>query len=550
MEIKISQKTGTYADALHAIGAADLLYELCQDLPQIIDEGVAFRVLVSEKRPPVKWEPPNPGYPYIWDSKTEEEAPAGDVLDYRAEVEKRNAIRELSKHAVKAKARKQLAAQIQRQDVERPPEPKAELAIASMLASMRKGWSGDRQLYRWLTESPSRTLAWTKFRLNLASERVADPPWSNTQFLNPITGKGVHSAKTVAKSANAINSALIDPFEDWLKLRACFKAMLAYREGDDFKFFVVQPSHIANTAIERVVAAVREMNLWGGVRLDILAILRATETLIAYSDLHPQGSIAIRGKSPQKVVAGLWQAYFKSLGTAAALMNNALFPLPDWFELQTPDDATKMVALIHEFIGARDRAGCLSSLDVKHSDDGAILQQFRTWLNSGELSDFLSFDASFAVHLIQRRTRQEWARPLSTENLTFLFSKGYNMTDVVSNPGFLSIARAIRNATIYSVGERSVDIDTRFGLAQKWKQKLKGGAPEFLGAVGEFVQEYNWEVINRRNRKYHVVSTTDLDQLAHLVQEHGVETVGLLLLAYGYAQAPKTEAKVAAQGAD
>lgn len=549
MEISISKKTGTYADALQAIGTADLLREVCGEWPQIIDKGSTFTIVV-QKCQPEKWNPPNPGYPYIWDSQKEPNPPVGDVLDYRAELEKRKAVQEFSKQKIKGRARKQLENQMLQQDLEKMDKPRAELVIASILASMRKGWDGDRQLYRWLTEDPSRALAWTKYRLNVASEPVQDPKWSNTQFLNPITGKGVHSAKTMAKSANAINSVLTDPFEDWLKLRACFKAMLAYRDGDDFKFFVVEPCDIAQTAIERVITAVRDLSLWGGVRLDIAAVLRATETLVRYSDLQPQGWLPIQGKSPRKVISGLWQAYFKSLGTAAALMNNALFPLPDWFDLQTRADAEGMLALIREFIGSSDQSGCLNSLDVKHSDDGAILQQFRSWLNSGELPDFLCFSAAFAVHLMQKRARQEWARPLSLESLTFLFSRGYNMNEIVSNPGFLSIARAVRNATIYSVGERSVDIDTRFGLAQKWKQKIKSGDAEFLGIVGEFIQEYNWEVINRRNRKYHVVSTTDLDELAKLLPKFGAETVGLLLLAYGYSQAPKTETKVSAQGAD
>src|SRR5947209_4840776 len=375
----------------------------------------------------------------------------------------------------KGKTRKQLANQMQQQDVAKPDEPKPELVIASILASMRKGWSGDRQLYRWLTEDPVRALAWTKFRLNIDSKPVADPKWSNTQFLNPITGKGVHSPKTVAKSANAINSELIDPFEDWLKLRASFKAMLAYREGDDFKFFVVEPSNVAHEPIQRVIAEVRTLPIWGGVKLDILAVLRATEILIQHSDLMPQGSIPLKGKSVAKVIAGLWQAYFKSLGTAAALMNNALLPFPDWFELQTSDDALQMLALIKEFIGSADQPGCLNSLDIKHSDDGAVLQKFRDWLNSGDVSDFLWFHAAFIIHLMQRRARGEWARPFSMEKLTFLFSRGYNMTEIVTNPGFLSLARAIRNATIYSLGEKSVDVATRFGLAQIWKQKIKGG---------------------------------------------------------------------------
>lgn len=547
MEKKIPKKTGTYADALHAIGVSDLLYELSGEWPRIEDHGSEYKVII-QKWHPDSWPHPNPGYPYIWDSQKEKKPPIGDVLNYRSELEKRKAIQELNKQKVKGKARKQLENQMLQQDIEKMDKPRAELAIASILASMRKGWDGDRQLYRWLTEKPVRALAWTKYRLNITSDPVEGPELSNTQFLNPITGKGIHAAKTLAKSPNAINSALTDSFEDWMKLRACFRAMLAYRDGDDFKFFVVEPSDISQPAVERIIARVRELNLWGGVKLDILAVLRATEALINYSDLRPQGLVALKGKSPRKVVAGLWQAYFKSLGTAAALMNNALFPLPDWFELKNEEDAEVMLRLIEEFVGSP--SGCLNSLDIKHSDDGAILQQFRDWLNTGELSDFLRFNAAFAVHLMQRKTRQEWARPLSTESLTFLLSRGYNMSNIVSNQGFLSVARAIRNATIYSVGERPVDIDTRFGLAQKWKQKFKGGKNEFLAAVGEFIQEYNWEVINRRGRKYHTVSTTDLDQLAQLVEDNEAETVGMLLLAYGYAQAPKTEAKVSAQGAD
>ena len=124
------------------------------------------------------------------------------------------------------------------------------------------------------------------------------------------------------------------------------------------------------------------------------------------------------------------------------------------------------------------------------------------------------------------------------------------MNEIVSNPGFQSIARAVRNATIYSVGERAVEIDTRFGLAQEWKQKIRSGKSDFVSALADFVQQYNWEVINRRGRRYHIVSTTDLDQLAELIPKYGAEKVGLLLLAYGYAQAPKSETKVSAQGAN
>lgn len=549
MSLSIPKKTGTYADTLQAIGLADLLYELSGELPEIIDQGCDFKISTKQWEPG-EWCAPTPGYPYIWDSKKEPKPPSGPFLDYRSEVKKRDILREALKSAA-AQNRARIKNKLQEQGLEMPEAPKPELALATILASMRKNWEGDRQLYRWLTEDAPRALSWTKHKLGLDGSPTDDPKWSNTQFLNPTTGKGVHSPKTTARAPNAINPALTDPFEDWLKFRASFIAMLAYRNGDDFKLFVLEPALATSAMLAEIATDLRTLNLWGGVRLDIHAVLRCTEELILHSDLVGGGSAHLRGRTPRDLISGLRQAYFKSLGTAAALMNEALLPLPDWFNIRNRDDAEKMLAIIEEFIGQPGKAGCLAILQENHSDEGATLQQFRDWLATGSLHDFLSFHAEFAVHLMHKRDQQEWTRPFSTENLTFLLSKEkYSMNEIVTNPGFLSIARAIRNATIYSVGDRAVEINTRFGLAQEWKQKLRSGKAEFIGAVADFVQQYNWEVINRLKRKYHVVGTTDLDELSRLIDLPGVgvETVGLLLLAYGYAQAPKTEAKIPAAG--
>jgi hypothetical protein len=551
MKFSVSKKTRTYADTLQAIGLSHLLRELCGSTAEIVDAGSEFRITV-EGAEPDKWDAPQPGFPYIWDSKNKKDvtAPNGEVLDYRREMEKRDAKRLASK--VSRKAGKQVETALQAQDMPIREGPAAELDLATILASMRKGWDGDRQLFRWLREDRGRALNWTKYRLGTSTRTVDDPKWSNTQFLNPITGKGVHAPKTLARAPNAISSALSDPFEDWLKLRGVFRGMLAYRNGDDFKLFVIEPARTTVTAIERVAAGLRRLDLWGGVRLDIHALLRCTAELIARSDVMDGGPVLLRGRRPVDVIGGLRQAYFKSLGTAAALMNDALLPIPDWFAINTAAEASRMLDIIDEFIGPADRpGGCLGSLQEKNSDDCAILQVLRDWLTSGSLQDLVAFHAAFAGHLMQKRTRREWARPFSTENLTFLLSERYVMKDVVTNAGFLSIARAVRNATIYSVGDGAPSqLTTRFGLAQEWKQKLRAGKAEFLAAVADFVQQYNWEVVNRFNRRYHVVQTQDLDELTRLLDsDYGAEAVGLLLLAYGYAQAPKMEATSAAQGA-
>ena len=113
------------------------------------------------------------------------------------------------------------------------------------------------------------------------------------------------------------------------------------------------------------------------------------------------------------------------------------------------------------------------------------------------------------------------------------------MKEIVENEGFLSVARGIRNCTIYAVSLGGRDI--HFGLAQKWKQKIKGGEKEFIPVLCDFVQTQNWEVENKLKGKGHSIKKEDLDAVIKLIEKHGAELVGMLLLAYGYARAPKIE---------
>jgi hypothetical protein len=242
------------------------------------------------------------------------------------------------------------------------------------------------------------------------------------------------------------------------------------------------------------------------------------------------------------VIAGLRQAYFKSLGTAAALMNDAFLPLPDWFAVHTEEDANAYLSIIDEAIA---KGGCLKSLQEKHSDDGHILQQYREWLLSGELTDLLEFHYLFALHVMQCLSRKGWVRPFGTENLSILLTRAYEekhqVTEIIENPGFQSVARALRNATVYALTIPSLRREVRFGIAQKWKQKIKAGDEEFAAELAEFVQEYNWETAHRLKGKGHSVTTEDLDALLLLIHERKADLVGALLLAYGYARAPKIE---------
>lgn len=538
--IEVPKGTGTYADSLRAIGTASLLEEISGTQAIIRDMGTHCQIECPKDVSPEGLKPPSPGFYYIWKKSKEKDKPSGVlVLDYeeeksRADGQKKGA----------AKRKKVIDTALEEQGLTTIGKPHREYRPAAILESMRKGWSSDKEVYRWVIQNPTEALKWAQNELGLLEPIGRFEPLrvSNSQFYNPASGKGVHAAKTLAKSPGAISDEVIQPFVEWMKYRGAYIAMLPYRNGDDFKLFVIEPAEIGPKALAMLREKLLDLNLWGGIRLDIEASLRLAEELVMHSDVMGQ-FIGLRRKRPAEVVRGLRQAFFKNMGTAAALMNDAFLPLPSWFRIESRNDANAFLEIIREHIGyyenGQRKQGCLSSLDETHSGDVPILQQYRKWLTTGSVSDLLDFSTRFAVHIMEKRGKKEWVKEFSTENLTILFERGYGMKEIVENSGFLSVARGIRNCTIYAVslGER----ETHFGLAQQWKQKIKGGIREFVPVLCDFVQTQNWEVEHRLKGKGHSIKKEDLDSVIGLIEKHGVELVGMLLLAYGYARAPRIE---------
>lgn len=540
-EFLVPKETGTYADSLRAIGTADLLEEISGISATIRDIGTHFHIECSEKVSLEKLKPPLPGFYYIWRKSKEGKPPGILVLDYEEEqnIARQKKERQKKKNSINTALEEQGLATTEKLHREYRP--------AAILESMRKGWSSDREVYKWI-ENSGKALEWaSKSLIDDCVEIPGNLKISNSQFFNPISGKGVHAAKTIYKSPGSISDEVVTPFAEWMKYRGAYISMLPYRNGDDFKLFVIEPSEIGPRALAQLRKELLDLNLWGGIRLDIEAALRLVEVLIMHSDIVQEdiGKISLRGRRPAEIVKGLRQAYFKSMGTAAALMNDAFLPLPSWFCINNIGDANVFLEIIREHIGyyenGQRKQGCLGSLDEANSSDIPILQQYRKWLATGELFDFLDFFARFAVHIMERKAKKEWVKEFNMNNLTILFDRRYGMKEIVENSGFLSIARGIRNCTIYAVslGKR----DTHFGLAQQWKQKSKGGVKSFVSELCNFVQKNNWEVEHRLKGKGHSIKKEDVDSVIELIEQHGHELIGMLLLAYGYARAPKTESE-------
>lgn len=540
----VPKRTGTYADTLEAIGVASLLDELHYSSVTIRDSGGHFSVIAQNGPHPEAWPPVSPGFPYVW--KSESKIGAGDtppalpsVLDYIAAKEQNERWKKFNESLKKSRASKTALDA----GVEAPERPPQTYYTASTLESMRKGWNGDRELALWLASDAARASSWVRSELTGHTHTFDAPEISNSQIFNPIGGKGVHKPKTAHSAPNSLPDTLIRPFAEWMKFRGLWQAMLLHRSGEDFKFFVLEPADISLREFRDIHRRLQQAVIWGVVKLDIWATFECLRTLLLQSDAIQPAGFSIFGRRPRAVLAGLRLAYFKSLGTAAAMMNDALFPLPDWFQINSHEDAVAYLRIIEDTIGdpAADKSwGCLSILDESHSDEGRILQQYRAWLLTGQLSELLEFHAQFAIFTMHQRGAKKRSNEFQTVTLDLLFGRAFPqeiaLQQIIHNEGFLSVARAVRDATIYA------DLKNRpvsFGLAQNWKQKCKAGNADFLAAVAEFVQEQNWITQNRFKGAGHMVQTPHLDELVTLIDNFGAELIGSLLLAYGYSRTPK-----------
>ena len=53
-------------------------------------------------------------------------------------------------------------------------------------------------------------------------------------------------------------------------------------------------------------------------------------------------------RRPNQVIEGLYQAYFKSMGTAASLMNYSFIGLPGWFTIDDNKTAHEFMDILYK----------------------------------------------------------------------------------------------------------------------------------------------------------------------------------------------------------
>lgn len=546
---KIPRETNTYADVLMALGTASLLNEIYGDEARttIEDRGDNLSIEVSSDKGLEfldTFTRLDIGYPFV-KQKKDEIIPNGvdDVFDYEKNKEIEEAYNKFIKTSGKRKNK--ISNKMIDSGFDKPHEPDPNLKLHKILASMRKGWKSDKEFHEYFVNNREKISKLAMINLRHLSDPCfekcssddLDKIVSGSQVLLPIGGKGVNRSKPDSTGKSGLPSDFIDWFSEWMKYRGMFKFLLPYRNGDDFKFLVIVPKDISYNSVVSIHNDLFKMNLWGGIKLDIQATLSLAKILVNHSEEYDKekGSFKMLNRRPNQVIEGLYQAYFKSMGTAASLMNYSFIGLPGWFTID--DNKTA-----HEFMDILDEHGkCIGALQEEISSDIPLLQDYRNFLSSGDYKHFLEFLSLFGTYVMQRREKNKWVMQFTVQNLRRIFMVDKDYSEIISDEGFLNLASAIRRATVnaqYRKAQGRRDWDIKYGLAQDWK-RVAEQPDKLVIAISEFVQQYNAENArhaeeNKERRKN--ITTRDLDQVLNLIKNYGSFLVGMLLLAYGYAR--------------
>ncbi len=393
------------------------------------------------------------------------------------------------------------------------------------------------------------------------------------QIVNPTTGKGANREK-----ANELTIGNQGSFWllELLKFRGFMEvaAPLVIRESKDRKTYVLQPREIEVGQLQYMMKEFRA-SFWpsSAVKLDILSSLRFAQILV---DQHktPYRHTLNLWKKRKPLITNIAQGFevtsYKDLGSAYATMNIATINLPLWL---LPMDNLRSIQQNEELLNEHVQLiqGIRNNKGEEGSEEHELLRFYRDFLSGNDLRPLWQFTTTYSSYLMSQheheKSTKRWIRQLSYEGLeTIIMSEQMNASQerdiITSGESFQRVADAIRRATVFAqyrkgqFDDRTYEV--RYGLGQELMRKARH-KQEFLIALAQFLVEYNAETAredekaardianenktgvrpltsdNRKDRNLrYMTDEADLRAIEQLVDKHGAELVGSLLVACGY----------------
>lgn len=562
----VDKRTGTFADVFLAYGLATLLDSILGRFVEddhwvrIRDQGPYYAIELSHPMQE-EWVNKSPFQalaPYIRTGREESETlaglPAPMIVDYQQEWNKFRQYTSIPQD-VRSKMPEEQIGQIK-------PHPQFPLFAWVGERRMQALNSYNNLILRWQELSPyfvenlrhilmlcatpdgdveAVESAWCKRMKALGVEVKSDA--TLLQLFNPSQGKGQNEPKASRLKMGNIKSFWL---LEYLKAVGMYHCAVPRRvQGtDDRKTYALAPVNMRLGDNDAVLAAFQDA-LWNdtAVKMDVLAALRYTRCFLEWCEAgRGQDLLAeLLGQGPENFVAGMYVAYYKSLGQASAVMNLSFIELPHWMRVESPGDVQTYKGVIEE------HENIIRNIDEEKGGYD-LLVYYRDFLSGGKWEAFFDFTAAYGPFLMRELDREHyWVRPFTTHNLEVLIMKSNKpLAPILESQGFRNIAEAIRRSTIIPQyrGRGESEYDIRYGLGQELKRKALYN-DEFIAALSKFMQSYNAEnarVYEKAGKQYRKnILTSDIEDIVRLVDEYKATTVGNLLIAFGYAREPREE---------
>jgi hypothetical protein len=373
------------------------------------------------------------------------------------------------------------------------------------------------------------------------------------QFFNPDQGKGQNRTKADAVSVGNMKGFWLTEF---LKMIGFYNDAITktVAGGKDRKIFVIAPRNMNFGRYQAIMEQFKPtVTSEASIRFDILASLRYVRVLLAHFLEHQDALAAIMGVNIQhELVGGFNTAFYLDLGNAVATMNVSSIALPGWITVTDTDDIRDYETILDELIRFTRQ------FEEKNSDAFTLLQHLRDFISGDDLDAFFKLMNGFAIYCMGRRPRDfKYRLHIKTvENI--IMKVRSDLSNIITNPGFLSIARAIRASTVtaqflneeFKNKHKRYPYEIRYGLSQTLLRK-SNYPDEFVRVLTEFVTSYMAESARvlemkmksgeaKKENQYHFegqrasIYEEDLTKVIQLIADNDPKTVANLLIAFGY----------------
>ncbi|MEA2642191.1 MAG: hypothetical protein QOF51_3585, partial [Chloroflexota bacterium] len=506
-----SKQTGTHADVFAAVGLADLLASAAGNSSvRLFEDGPRFRVQVAGAIDLLEDLHPTPGYPFL-QAKTEA-IPAGissvvvvSYQDERKRVDLYNQTRKAIREKKATEGDPGIAEILQNN------RPRADWRLLQIL-NVLQGFNNTNRIHVAMMgvdpDELRQQLVEGLARLQGGAPSGLSWGVSAVQLFNPNAAKGYSALKPKGTDRNdRTKEQWTDSLTEWLRYRGYFACACPFfmgSKGEHIRVLCPVPADISLAGLQEVATELRTASIYGNApKLDALAVINLAQILIRRSEFgdQPVGvgallGIHLAGRTPARVISGLSITNYQSLGQARAVSELTQLALPDWFVINSRDDADDWLAILDE------HRRVVASLQADHSDEIGLLISYRRFLEQrGKTAAdaLIDFMGAYGAFLVPARDRGRRLPAFTTAHAHRVI--GGLMADyveILGAPGFQAVAGAIRRATVSAQALKAMGgrdyREIRYDLLPEIRRKraLPNG-DQLVETLSDFLASYNYE---------------------------------------------------------